>query len=115
VAFVTKIGNLPLRYRLPRRLGLARHLRLSIGLLVLGVALTGLASGLYIGAALGPGPRDGLMTGLAARTGRSLRLVRTVLEVAVVLAGWVLGGTLGVGTLLYAFMIGRWYSCSCRP
>jgi len=192
VAFVTKIGNPPLRYRLPRRLtqlyaglilygvgtammvrsrlgnmpwdvfhqGLARHLRLSFGtlviavgaivlllwiplrqrpgigtvsnvfdsgfavdgtlavlpaphqmavriaLLVFGIALNGLASGLYIGAALGPGPRDGLMTGLSARTGRSIRLVRTALEVTVVLAGWLLGGTLGIGTLAYALMIG---------
>jgi uncharacterized membrane protein YczE len=192
VAFVTRIGNPPLRYRLPRRLtqlylgltcygagmafmvrsrlgnmpwdvfhqGLARHVRLSlgtlvvavgavvlllwiplrqrpgigtvsnlfviglavdgtlallptphpmatrIGFLVLGILLNGLASGLYIGAALGPGPRDGLMTGLAARTGRSIRLVRTLLEVAVVLAGWLLGGTLGVGTVAYALTIG---------
>ena len=64
------------------------------------------ASGLYIGAALGPGPRDGLMTGLVGRTGRSIRLVRTGLEGAVVLAGWLLGGTLGVGTLAYAVTIG---------
>jgi uncharacterized membrane protein YczE len=192
VAFVTTIGNLPLRYRFPRRLiqlylgltvygvgmammvqarlgnmpwdvlhqGLARHLHLSFGtlviavgavvlllwiplrqrpgigtvsnvvviglavdgslavlpaphpmaariaLLVFGIALNGLASGLYIGAALGPGPRDGLMTGLSARTGRSIRLVRTALEVTVVLAGWALGGTLGVGTLAYALTIG---------
>ena len=189
---MTTIGNLPLRYRLTRRLiqlylglilygvgmammvrarlgnmpwdvfhqGLARHLRLSFGtlviavgavvlllwiplrqrpgigtlsnvvviglavdgtlavlpaphpmavripLLVFGIAFNGLATGLYIGAALGPGPRDGLMTGLSARTGRSLRLVRTALEVTVVLAGWLLGGTLGVGTLAYALTIG---------
>jgi uncharacterized membrane protein YczE len=192
VALVTRIGNLPLRYRLPRRLiqlyaglagygvsmallvrarlgsmpwdvfhqGVARHLPVSFGtvaiatgaavlllwvplrqrpgigtvsnvvvlglvadatlallpaprlmvtriaLLVLGILLNGLATGLYIGAALGPGPRDGLMTGLAARSGRSIRLVRTALEVAVVLAGWVLGGTLGIGTVAYALTIG---------
>ncbi len=189
---MTEIGNLPLRYRLPRRLvqlylgltvygvsmafmiqarlgsmpwdvfhqGVARHARLSfgwivflvgavalllwvplrqrpgigtvsnvivigivadralallpaphamalrIGFLVFGIALNGLASGLYIGAALGPGPRDGLMTGLVARTGRSIRLVRTVIEVLVVLSGWALGGTFGVGTVLYALAIG---------
>ncbi len=77
-----------------------------IGFLVLGIVLCGLASGLYIGAALGPGPRDGLMTGLVARTGASIRLVRTLLEVGVVLTGWLLGGTLGVGTVLYALTIG---------
>jgi uncharacterized membrane protein YczE len=77
-----------------------------IGYLVAGVALNGLATALYIGAALGPGPRDGLMTGLVARTGGSIRLIRTGLEVAVVLAGWLLGGTLGPGTLLYAVTIG---------
>jgi uncharacterized membrane protein YczE len=77
-----------------------------IGFLVLGILLNGLATGLYIGAALGPGPRDGLMTGLVARTGGSIRMVRTGLEVAVVLSGWLLGGTLGVGTLLYALTIG---------
>ncbi len=189
---MTRIGNLPIRYRLPRRLtqlyvgliaygasmavmvrsrlgnmpwdvfhqGLARHVGLSfgtlsilvgavvllawiplrqrpgigtlsnvvvigvvadatlavlpaphpmpvrIGLLALGVLLNGLASGLYIGAGLGPGPRDGLMTGLAARTGLSIRLVRTGLEVAVVLSGWLLGGTVGAGTVVYAVTIG---------
>lgn len=75
-------------------------------LLVAGVLLNGAATALYIGAQLGPGPRDGLMTGLARRTGRSIRLVRTVLEVAVVLAGWALGGPLGLGTVLYALAIG---------
>jgi uncharacterized membrane protein YczE len=189
---MTEIGNLPLRYRLPRRLGqlylgltvygismafmiqarlgsmpwdvfhqgVARHTRLSfgwiviavgtvalllwiplrqrpgigtvsnvivigivadralavlpaphavalrVGFLVFGIALNGLAGGLYIGAGLGPGPRDGLMTGLVARTGRSVRLVRTVIEVLVVLSGWALGGTFGVGTVLYALTIG---------
>ena len=77
-----------------------------IGYLAGGVLLNGLASGLYIGAALGPGPRDGLMTGLVTRTGASIRLVRTGLEVAVVLTGWLLGGTLGVGTVVYALAIG---------
>ena len=70
-----------------------------------GVVLFGLGSGLYIGAGLGPGPRDGLMTGLAAR-GHSLRLVRTFLEVSVLVVGWLLGGTVGIGTLVFAFGIG---------
>lgn len=79
---------------------------LRIVLLGAGLLLNGLASGLYIGAQLGRGPRDGLMTGLARRTGRSLRLVRTLIEVLVVVAGMLLGGSAGVGTLLYAFGIG---------
>lgn len=77
-----------------------------IALMVGGLVLNGLATALYIGAQLGPGARDGLMTGLAARTGRSLRLVRTLLEVAVVIVGWLLGGVLGVATVLYALLIG---------
>ena len=77
-----------------------------VALLVSGVLLNGLATALYIGALLGPGPRDGLMTGLVRRTGRSVRLVRTILEVGVLGIGWLLGGTVGVGTLLYAVAIG---------
>ncbi len=77
-----------------------------IALMVGGVVLCGLASGLYIGAQLGRGPRDGLMTGLHRRTGVSLRLVRTLLEVAVVLVGLLLGGVLGAGTVVYALTIG---------
>jgi uncharacterized membrane protein YczE len=79
---------------------------LRLALMAGGVALCGLASAMYIGAQLGRGPRDGLMTGLARRTGRSLRLVRTGLEVAVVVIGLLLGGTLGLGTVLYALAIG---------
>jgi uncharacterized membrane protein YczE len=75
-------------------------------LMVGGVLLCGLASALYIGAQFGRGPRDGLMTGLHRRTGLSLRLVRTVLEVAVVLLGLLLGGVAGLGTVLYALLIG---------
>ncbi len=71
-----------------------------------GIVLCGVATGMYIGANFGPGPRDGLMTGLAARTGRSIRLVRTCLEVTVLAAGWLLGGTLGIGTVLFALTIG---------
>ena len=77
-----------------------------VGLMVGGVALCGLASALYIGAQLGRGPRDGLMTGLHRRTGLSLRLVRTLIEGAVVVIGLVLGGVLGIGTVVYALAIG---------
>lgn len=70
-----------------------------------GVLLCGLATGMYIGAAFGPGPRDGLMTGLAAR-GWPIRRVRTLIELTVLTGGWLLGGTVGVGTLLYAVSIG---------
>jgi uncharacterized membrane protein YczE len=78
------------------------------GLAVLGIVLNGVATGLYIGANLGPGPRDGLMTGLVARSRRkvSIRLVRTGIEVTVLAIGFVLGGTVGVATLLYAVSIG---------
>ncbi|GAA5168875.1 membrane protein [Ornithinimicrobium tianjinense] len=75
-------------------------------LVVAGLLLNGAATAMYIGAQLGPGPRDGLMTGLARRTGRSIRLVRTSLEVAVVLLGWALGGVLGIATVAYALLIG---------
>jgi uncharacterized membrane protein YczE len=71
-----------------------------------GIVLNGVATAAYIGVGMGPGPRDGLMTGLVRRTGGSVRLVRTALEVAVVLTGWLLGGTVGVATALYAFTIG---------
>jgi len=77
-----------------------------IAFMVAGVVLCGIASGLYIGAQLGRGPRDGLMTGLARRTGLSIRLVRTLLEIAVVLVGLTLGGVLGAGTVAYALAIG---------
>ncbi|MBD3782775.1 MAG: hypothetical protein IE926_07430 [Micrococcales bacterium] len=75
-------------------------------LMVVGVVGNGLAGALYIGSQLGPGPRDGLMTGLAHRTGRSIRLVRTSIEVTVVVLGWTLGGVVGLGTLVYALLIG---------
>ncbi|WP_128378587.1 YczE/YyaS/YitT family protein [Streptomyces cavernae] len=77
-----------------------------VPLMVAAIVLNGLATGLYIAAAFGPGPRDGLMTGLHRRTGRSIRLIRTALELAVVTTGFLLGGTVGVGTLLYALAIG---------
>jgi len=75
-------------------------------LLVAGIVLNGLAAAVYIGARLGPGPRDGLTTGFCARTGTSLRLVRTAVELAVLAGGWLLGGTVGLGTVLYALAIG---------
>jgi uncharacterized membrane protein YczE len=78
----------------------------QVAFLVGGVALNAVATATYVGARLGPGARDGLMTGLAARTGWSVRLVRTGIEVAVVAVGWLLGGTVGVGTVLYALAIG---------
>jgi hypothetical protein len=68
--------------------------------------LNAISTVLYIGAGLGPGPRDGLMTGLVVRTGLSVRLVRTSIEATVLAVGWLLGGTVGVGTVLYAFGIG---------
>jgi uncharacterized membrane protein YczE len=73
--------------------------------LVTGIALNGIATGAYIGAGLGPGPRDGLMVGFA-RGGRSLRVVRTAIEVSVLFVGWLLGGTVGIGTVLFALTIG---------
>lgn len=74
--------------------------------LAAGIVLVGLGSGLYIGAGLGPGPRDGLMTGLSTRHGRSLRLVRTLIELSALAVGWGLGGSVGVGTLAFALCIG---------
>jgi len=100
------------------------------GLLTVGgVVVCGLATAMYIGAQLGRGPRDGLMTGFARRTGLSLRLVRTLLEVTVVAIGLLLGGVAGLGTVLYALAIGpltqamlpgwvvnvEWRSTSRRP
>lgn len=84
----------------------AGTLPVRIAFMVGGIGLCALATALYIGAQLGRGPRDGLMTGLHRRTGLSLRLVRTALEVTVVLVGLALGGALGVGTVLFALSIG---------
>jgi uncharacterized membrane protein YczE len=81
--------------------GLAAQIVMMLG----GVLLNGIATGMYIGAGLGPGPRDGLMTGLAAR-GHSIRIVRTSIELTVLVTGWVLGGTVGIGTVVYALGIG---------
>ncbi len=84
----------------------AGRLGIRLALVAGGIVLVGAGSGLYLTSGLGPGPRDGLMTGLHARTGRSLRLVRTAIEVGVTTAGVALGGTLGVGTLAFALLIG---------
>ena len=78
----------------------------AVALVVAGIGLNGLATALYIGARMGPGPRDGLMTGIVRRTGRPVGVVRTSIEVAVVGVGWLLGGTLGLATLAYAVGIG---------
>lgn len=82
------------------------HLAVQATFLLLGVVGNGLAGALYIGADLGTGPRDGLWTGLVRRTGRSVRLVRTALELTVLLVGFALGGTVGIGTVVYALVIG---------
>src|SRR5699024_3338256 len=72
----------------------------------LGIVGIGLATGLYIGSRFGPGPRDGLMTGLNRVTGRPIWVVRVALELTVVALGWILGGTVGIGTLAAAVLIG---------
>jgi len=74
--------------------------------LATGIVINGVATAAYIGARLGPGPRDGLMTGLVRTRGWSVRVVRTGIEVAVVVIGWLLGGNLGLGTVLFALAIG---------
>jgi uncharacterized membrane protein YczE len=84
----------------------SQALAARIPLLLAGVLLNGAATGLYITARFGPGPRDGLMTGLHRRTGRSLRLIRTGIELAALTAGYLLGGGVGAGTVLYAVAIG---------
>jgi len=78
----------------------------QIAMLLGGVVANGLAGALYVGARLGPGPRDGLWVALTKRTGHSIRVVRTVLEVTIVAIGWLLGGVVGVGTVVYALTIG---------
>ena len=77
-----------------------------VALLIGGILLNAGATAAYLGAHLGPGPRDGLMTGLVRRTGRSVRLVRTLIEGSVMVSGFLLGGTLGIGTIAYVLLIG---------
>jgi len=101
VLVIGMIANLGLDW-IPADLALP----LRAGLLIGGVVLNGVATGAYVGAGLGPGPRDGLMTGIVGRTGWPVKWVRTAIEVAVVAVGWLLGGSVGVGTVLYAVAIG---------
>jgi uncharacterized membrane protein YczE len=101
IAITASISDLGLLL-LPEHLGLPAR----IGLLIGGVLLNGFAVAVYVGARLGPGPRDGLMTGGSAATGRSIRLIRTMIEIVVLAAGWLLGGDVGAGTVLYALMVG---------
>lgn len=82
------------------------QLWIRIAFLVFGIVGNGLATAMYIGAQFGAGPRDGLMTGLVRRTGLSVRLIRTTIEVAVLAIGFVLGGIVGLGTVAYALAIG---------
>lgn len=82
------------------------NLALRYAFMLAGVVVCAFATGLYIGAQLGPGPRDGLMTGLAHRTGWSIRRVRTLIETAVLAAGVLLGGIFGVGTIVFALGVG---------
>ncbi len=89
-------------------------LPVRVAMMVGAVVLNAISTVLYIGAGLGPGPRDGLMTGLVVRTGLSVRLVRTSIEALVLVVGWLLGGTVGVGTLFYAFGIGPLVQCFVR-
>lgn len=89
-----------------RALPPVESLPVRVALVAAGIGLNAVATAAYIGVRLGPGPRDGLMTGLVRRTGGSVRRVRTGIEVIVVSTGWLLGGTLGLATVLYALAIG---------
>jgi uncharacterized membrane protein YczE len=84
----------------------AEHLAVRTAFMAAGVVICAAATAMYVGAQLGPGPRDGLMTGLARRTGWSIRVVRTALEVGVLTTGIALGGTAGIGTAMFAFGVG---------
>ena len=101
VLIIGTVANFGLDW-IPADLGLP----VRAGLLIGGIVLNGVASGAYIGAGLGPGPRDGLMTGIVARTGWPVKWVRTSIELAVIAVGWLLGGSVGLGTVLYAVTIG---------
>jgi uncharacterized membrane protein YczE len=84
----------------------ATELPVQVAYVVAGIAVNGLATAMYIGSQLGPGPRDGLMTGLSRVSGLSLRVARTTIEIVVVAVGWLLGGVAGFGTLAYALAVG---------
>ena len=79
---------------------------IGVGYFLVGILINGVGISMYIGGGLGPGPRDGLMTGLVKKTGRPVWFVRTAIEVVVLALGWAFGGSLGLGTVLYAFIIG---------
>ena len=98
IGTATNIGNelLPAQTQLP----------IQVAQMLAGVLVIGLGSGLYLSADLGPGPRDGLMVGVHHRFGWSIRRSRTGIEILVLVAGWVLGGTIGIGTVAFAFGIG---------
>jgi uncharacterized membrane protein YczE len=98
IGIVVDLGNL--------LIPVPSQLAVKVAYLIGGIVLCGAASGLYIGANLGPGPRDGLMTGLTRRFGWSLRGWRTTIEILVVAIGFALGGTVGLGTIAYALAIG---------
>ena len=80
---------------------------------LIGVLIVGFGAAIYLSANLGPGPRDGLMTGLTSLTNLPISLVRSTIEILVVASGWMLGGTVGVGTLLFAFLVGPSISAGC--
>lgn len=101
VLVIGVVANIGLGW-IPADLALTWRASLLIG----GIVLNGVATGAYVGAGLGPGPRDGLMTGIVARTGWPVKWVRTAIEITVVAVGWLLGGSVGLGTLLYAVAIG---------
>ena len=94
----------------------------AVAMMIAGILLVGITSGMYIGANLGPGPRDGLMTAIARR-GPSIRLTRVIMEVTVLVIGVLLGGTFGIGTIIYALLMGplvqvflpRWTIDTGRP
>lgn len=81
-------------------------LLVQFAVLLGGIVTVAVASGLYIGAHFGPGPRDGLMTGMHKRLGWPIWTCRAIVELSVLLIGWILGGTVGIGTVLFAFLIG---------
>jgi uncharacterized membrane protein YczE len=91
---------------LPTLLGGAWLLPAQVVQMALGTLSLGIGSGLYVSAGLGAGPRDGVMMGLVRRTGLSVRMIRTGMEITALTIGWLLGGTLGLGTLIFAFGVG---------
>jgi len=92
----------------------AQNVVIGTILLIGGILITGFGSGMYLSSAMGAGPRDGLMLGIARRTGWSVRIVRTLIEVVVLTIGWLLGGNVGIGTLAFALGIGPAVQASLR-